>query len=134
MSTAATYRYPELRTRVQSSFIDLVLIIALMFVISALLEDFAHVPDWVRISLFVGLFVIYEPICITLGCTLGNFLMGIRVRSATDPSKRINLLQAFVRYPIKIVLGWISFLTIHSNPMKRAIHDLAAGSVMVSRQ
>ena len=36
-----------------------------------------------------------------------------------------------IRYPVKLLLGWISFLTINSNPKRRAIHDLASGSVMI---
>jgi uncharacterized RDD family membrane protein YckC len=44
------------------------------------------------------------------------------------------MLQAFFRYVLKISLGWISFLTMHSNSQRRAIHDFAAGSVMIKKQ
>ncbi len=124
-------KYPELKDRVQSTFIDTILIIALMFLFATILEKFENVPDWIRIVLFVGLFVVYEPVCTTFGCTLGNYLKGIRVRKDTDTTKRIAIFQALLRYPIKIFLGWISFLTIHGNPRRRAIHDLVSGSVMV---
>jgi uncharacterized RDD family membrane protein YckC len=102
-----------------------------MFVFAALIDKFEHVPDWVRMAMFVGLFVVYEPLFMTLGCTLGNYIKGIRVRKVEDPSKKINILQAILRYPIKFMLGWLSFLTIGSNPQRRAIHDLVAGSVMI---
>ena len=46
-------------------------------------------------------------------------------------TKKINILQALIRYILKVGLGWISFLTIHSNKERRAIHDFAAGSVMI---
>ena len=124
-------KYPELRDGIQSTFIDLILIIILMWAFAGILEKFQNTPDWVRILLFVGLFLIYEPLGTTLGCTLGNYLKGIRVRKDTDSTKRINFLQAIIRYPIKVVLGWISFLTINSNPKRRAIHDLLSGSVMI---
>lgn len=123
--------YPELRARIQSTFIDTILLVILMYAFSVILDKFEHVPDWVRMTLFIGLFMVYEPLCMTLGCTLGNFLMGIRVRKYSDTTRKINILQAIVRYPIKFVLGWVSFLTIHSTPKKRAIHDLASGSVMI---
>jgi uncharacterized RDD family membrane protein YckC len=67
----------------------------------------------------------------TLGCTLGNYIKGIRVRQISDTSKKINLIQALIRYPVKVMLGWFSFLTIGSNSKRRAIHDFAAGSVMI---
>lgn len=124
-------KYPELTDRIQSTFIDTILLIVLMFLFANILDKFDNVPDWVRMLLFAGLFIAYEPVCMTFGCTLGNYLKGIRVRKQSNTQERINILQAMVRYPVKIFLGWISFLTIHSNPKRRAIHDLASGSVMI---
>ena len=114
-------KYPELKLRIQSTFIDLILVVILMFAFASILEKFQDVPDWVRIVLFAGLFIVYEPLSMTLGCTLGNYLNGIRVRKEADSTKRITVLQAIIRYPIKVALGWISFLTISSNPRRRAI-------------
>jgi len=124
-------KYPQLSDRIQSTFIDTILIIIMMFVFASILDKFENVPDWVRIVMFVGLFIVYEPLCMTIGATLGNFLKGIRVRKYSDSTKRINIFQAIIRYPIKVLLGWISFLTINSNPKRRAIHDLVSGSVMI---
>lgn len=124
-------KYPQLTERIQSTFIDTFLIIVLMFVFASILDRFDKVPDWVRITMFAGLFIAYEPFCMTFGSTLGNYIKGIRVRKNADPTKRINIFQAIIRYPIKVILGWISFLTINSNPKRRAIHDLASGSVMI---
>jgi uncharacterized RDD family membrane protein YckC len=124
-------RYPSLVSRLQSSFIDLILIIILMFVFSTVLENFTAVPNWIRIALFVLLFVAYEPLCTSLGFTLGNFIIGIRVRKEENTSKRITIFQAIIRYIFKFALGWLSFVTIHGNPQKRAIHDIVAGSVMI---
>jgi len=125
--------YPYLGDRVQSTFIDTVLLIVLMFIFSAILDRYNQVPDWVRMAMFVGLFVIYEPVCMTFGCTVGNYVKGIRVRKVSDSSKRINILQAYLRYPVKVLLGWMSFLTINSNAQRRAIHDIVSGSVMVKK-
>jgi uncharacterized RDD family membrane protein YckC len=123
--------YPLLMDRFQSTFIDTILIIILMFAFASVLDKFPNVPDWVRIVMFVGLFIVYEPLCMTIGATLGNYVKGIRVRKNSDSTKRINFFQAIIRYPIKVLLGWISFLTIHTNPQRRAIHDLVSGSVMI---
>ncbi len=124
-------KYPELKDRIQSTFIDMILILVFMFVFTGILDNFDNVPDWVRIVMFAGLFIAYEPLCMTFGATPGNYLKGIRVRQNSDSTKRINIFQAIVRYPVKVFLGWLSFLTIHSNPKKRAIHDLLSGSVMI---
>ena len=123
--------YPELKDRIQSTFIDTILLVILFFVFASILDKYENVPVWLRVTLFAGIFVIYEPLCMSLGCTAGNYLKGIRVRQHADTRKRINILQAIIRYPIKVLLGWVSFLTIHSNPERRAIHDLASGSVMI---
>jgi uncharacterized RDD family membrane protein YckC len=124
-------KFPPLSDRIQSTFIDSILLVILMFAFASILDKFENVPDWVRIVMFATLFVIYEPLCTTLGFTLGNYIKGIRVRKYSNTTKKINFFQAIVRYPVKVVLGWISFLTINSNPHKRAIHDMASGSVMI---
>jgi uncharacterized RDD family membrane protein YckC len=135
MSTIAAnqYEYPTLSDRVQSTFIDSMFIIVMMFVFASLLEKLGTAPDWIRIVLFFSLWAVYEPLCTTLGFTLGNYAKGIRVRSFYNPDIKINFLQAFGRYVIKITLGMVSFLTIHSNKERRAIHDFAAGSVMIKK-
>jgi uncharacterized RDD family membrane protein YckC len=123
--------YPELKDRIQSTFIDFIFLMVLLFVLASLLDKYENAPDWVRIAMFVGLFIVYEPLSMTFGCTLGNYIKGIRVRKFEDASKKINIFQALIRYPIKFLLGWVSFLTISSNPQRRAIHDLFSGSVMI---
>ncbi|WP_316847937.1 RDD family protein [Pedobacter psychrodurus] len=124
-------KYPSLVERLQSTFIDTIVIIILMVCFSNVLDGFNNVPEWVRILLFAFLFVIYEPLFMTFGCTIGNYVKGIRVRKNEDIHQKINIGQAILRYPIKLSLGWISFLTINSNLQRRAIHDLASGSVMI---
>ena len=123
--------YPLLGDRVQSTFIDSILLVILMFIFASVLDRYENVPDWVRIALFIGLWAVYEPVCTSLGCTVGNLIKGIRVRQHDGVTKRINIFQALLRYVLKIALGWVSFLTIHSNKERRAIHDLMAGSVMI---
>jgi len=129
--------YPELKTRVQSTFIDIVLMAILMFV-AAWILDKAGVGDeeesaTMKAIVFIGIWGIYEPLSTTLGATLGNYLMKIRVRKVSDSGKKLNLLQAFVRFAFKFSLGWLSFLTIHFNNQRRAIHDIVAGSVMLEK-
>ena len=119
-------KYPQLIDRIQSTFIDTVLIIILMFVFASILDRYENVPDWVRIVMFAGLFIVYEPVCMTFGFTLGNFIKGIRVRKDSDSTKRINLFQSIIRYPVKILFGWIwvAFMLLHiSGAVENWVHN-----------
>lgn len=127
----AEVEFPTLSDRVQSTFIDSLFIIILMFLSASILEKYENAPDWIRIALFFGIWGIYEPLCTSFGFTVGNYAKGIRVRKASNPQMKINIIQAIFRYLLKISLGWISFLTMHWNPQRRAIHDFAAASVMI---
>lgn len=123
--------YPTLVTRFKSTFIDLLVVILAMGISSFILDKFDNVPDWVTIVLFVGIWIMYEPLCTSLGATVGNLLMGVGVRRVADTDRRISFPAAVFRYAFKTLLGWVSFLTIHSNKERRAIHDMVGGSVVV---
>jgi uncharacterized RDD family membrane protein YckC len=127
-------KFPSLLDRIQSIFIDLLVLLLSMVIVSSVLSNFSNVPDWVRIFLFVSLFFLYEPLCVSYACTVGNLVKGIRVRSYNDPHRRINIPQALVRFLFKSALGWLSFVTIHADDNKRAIHDLISGSIVVRNQ
>ena len=125
-----TETYPSLSRRIQSTFIDSMLILILVIVFMNSTEGVKNMPDWIKV-VFIVLLGSYEPLFQTFGCTLGNYMRGIRVRNFENTSKKINLLQAIIRYPVKLFLGWISFLTIHGNPKRRAMHDIISGTVMI---
>ena len=131
METSIALRYPTIAKRVQSIFVDLLFIVILMFAAAKIIDLFGDAPDWVRIVLFLGLWGVYEPFCTAYACTIGNYLLKIRVRKINHPAERINLFQAYMRYIFKSSLGWLSFLSVHTNEERRAIHDLVAGSVMI---
>ncbi len=127
--------YPDLKTRIQSTFIDAVLMVGLMFLAATILDKMNPSQEeedgMLRAIIFVSIWGVYEPVSMVLGATLGNYLMKIRVRQYGNTGKRINLFQAYIRFAVKLLLGWISFLTIHGNKERRAIHDFAGGSVMI---
>jgi len=130
-------QYPELKTRVQSTFIDGILIFVLMFA-AAWLLDKSGIGDerengLIKAIIFVSIWGIYEPLSTTLGATLGNYLMKIRVRNVNSEGKKLNIFQAIIRFVFKFSLGWLSFLTIHFDNKRRAIHDLVAGSIMLEK-
>src|SRR6266542_4725243 len=89
-------QYPSLSDRFQSLLVDSIFIIILMFVFASVLENFENPPNWIRVALFFAIWSIYEPLCMTLGFTIGNYLKGIRVRQVNNINKRIN---PHCRYP-----------------------------------
>lgn len=124
--------FPTLVKRIQSSFIDLLFIVLLMLPASRLLDSLGEgAPEWINIVIFLALWGVYEPLCTAIGCTVGNWVTGIRVRRSADIRKKIPIWAAYARYALKCLLGWLSFITIHFNPERRALHDLGAGSVVV---
>ena len=125
-------QYPTLLERIQSAFIDTIFIIIVIITFVNITDKY-NLPDSLKI-IFICILIAYEPIAMTFGCTLGNFIKGIRVRNDSNPLKKINIFQAILRYFIKIILGWVSFFTIHSNPKRQAIHDLISGSVLIKKK
>ena len=116
--------------RTKSSTIDTLFLITLAFVIAGILSNFENVPTWIRVTLFSCL-VMYEPICITFGATIGNHVMNIRIRRSSNDSKKLNILRSVIRFVSKLIFGWISYVTVFKNPRKRAIHDLITGATTI---
>ncbi|WP_207632507.1 RDD family protein [Foetidibacter luteolus] len=124
-------QYPSIGDRIQSIFIDSTLLILAMFALSSLLDEYENPPEWIRIVFFFAIWGIYEPVCTIIGGTIGQLVKGIRVRRYSNPERRINIFQAMFRYIFKIAFGWLSFITVHFNEERRAIHDIFSGTVMV---
>ncbi|MBD1430458.1 MULTISPECIES: RDD family protein [Sphingobacterium] len=130
MDEIEEFEFPTLLTRIQSSVIDFGVILIIIFVFSQL-SDSINFPDWIRGFALLFVFILYEPTLQTLGGTIGNRIKGINVRKNQDVERKINFFQALIRFIVKVLLGWVSFLTIHNDYRKRAIHDLVAGTVML---
>jgi uncharacterized RDD family membrane protein YckC len=127
-------QYCTLTDRVKSIVIDSLFLILAMLAFSSVLDMFNDPPVWARVVMFVAIWFLYEPVCVAYGCTIGQYIMHIRVRSAKDTSEHIHIILSYIRYIIKLLLGWLSFLSIAINPQKQAIHDMAVESVMIKVQ
>lgn len=79
------------------------------------------------------LLLCYEPLLTSYACTLGQALMRIRVRTP-DELRKIDVAQGFARMVVKYLLGIISFLTVPARKDRRAIHDLAAGTIVIEAE
>ena len=127
----SSIEYPSLVTRVQSNAIDGILILIVMFAFASILGDNETIPGWGKALLFLSFWFLYDPICTRYAATLGNYMMGIRVRRVDDYTQKISLTNAYVRILVKAFLGGWSFISVHFNPRRRALHDLVAKSIMV---
>jgi hypothetical protein len=132
METEMQQIYPPLIRRFQSLFIDQMFIIFCMVMLSKIFSNESEESTGaLRGILLIALFFAYEPFCMAFGCSLGNYICGIRVRQFMDHSKRINIINSYARFIVKICIGVISFFTVTSDEYKRAMHDQVARSIML---
>ena len=125
--------FPTLVTRVKALFIDLIIMLIIFTGTTLFIDTFGEIPNFVKGSIAIFMFYLYDPILTSFtGSTLGHKIMKLKVRKYKDPEKRISLSQALLRFITKGLLGWFSFLTVTGNKRKRAIHDIASGSIIMS--
>ncbi len=89
--------------------------------------------EWAKAIVFILVVIMYEPVSMRIGATLGNYITGIRVRRLADTSRTINLFQSFTRYGTKIFVGWLSCFTILFNKQRRALHDMVGESIVIEK-
>lgn len=124
------FEYPTILRRYMATFIDGLLIIFLLIFVSYVFQYESSIVTGTRVIIILGLFFIYEPFCTSKLCTLGQKVMGVRIRQQLNLEK-ISLASAYIRLFIKILLGIISFLTIPVTRDRKAIHDFAVGSIVI---
>src|SRR6185503_3147935 len=113
------YELPTLTDRVKSTLVDAVLIFLLMGLVSEVFNFFPNVPDWVRITVMI-MMILYDPICTSTTCTVGQKLAGVRVRNFEklhfeDREERIGFLRATLRIVVKAVLGSATLISFFLN-------------------
>jgi len=120
--------YPNLLRRYLGAVIDLITIILIVVLIGQL-KLFEGNKE---IGVFVFLLVLanYEPILTTFLCTAGQAAMRFRVRDVATGT-RAPIWRLYIRVVVKAMLGIVSFLTLPARQDRRAIHDLAAHTLVV---
>ncbi|OEK08358.1 hypothetical protein A8C32_02595 [Flavivirga aquatica] len=125
-------QYAPISTRIKALVIDTIVLIILMYSASEIFNLIENTPDYIRIIIFFALFLLYEPILISLyGATVGHFFNDIVVKQENDETKNINIVFAVARFITKSLLGWISLIIVNGNDKKKAIHDYIAKSVVL---
>jgi len=121
--------YPTILRRYLSTVIDGWLILTILFILPYFIEDKENTLYFRLIMVAIMLFG-YEPLFTSKLCTLGQKIMGVRIRTFGNYQK-LNYPAALLRVTIKGFLGIISFFTIIFSKDRRALHDYASGSIVI---
>lgn len=133
-------KYPGTFRRSLATLIDLIVLVTAV----SYLIRYPLFPDlpWSNAALISFIVLAYEPLLSTCLCTLGQALMGTRIRRA-EGFTRISPGMAYHRFALKYVASIFgTFGAVSSHGLARigvwpdgdhrAIHDLSAGTVVVS--
>ncbi|MFS4456294.1 RDD family protein [Maribacter sp. 2304DJ31-5] len=124
--------YALLPDRVKAAFIDSLIMVAAMYATTEIFALFEEVHVIFKIISVAFIFALYEPLFISFyGGTIGHSYMGVTVKRDSDSGKNVIFPLALLRFILKYTLGWLSFLTVTGHERKKAIHDLAANSVVL---
>lgn len=124
--------YPKLPDRIKATVADMLVLLVLMASTTYLFAAFENVPDSARMVAFVFVFGLYDPLFTSIfGGTIGHMIVGIRVKRQANQERNILFPKAVIRFIVKVMLGWISLLTVTGNNERKAIHDFAANSLVV---
>jgi uncharacterized RDD family membrane protein YckC len=120
--------YPSLLRRIIALNIDIFILLALFFAFSRspLYDPANKKPIYWPLLLLL----LYEPIFTAYLCTLGQWAVGARVRTV-NTYKHVPLWRAFIRLLVKDSLGIISFVLMPRQKQRRALHDLASGTIVI---
>jgi uncharacterized RDD family membrane protein YckC len=127
------YQYPNILRRYFATLIDGILVLIVLIMISYTLRGESNISTVLRVAVIIFMFFVYEPICTSRFCTLGQKLTGIRIRRRFL-HERISIPAAYLRIIVKVFLGIISFFSIPFTKNKRALHDFAVGSVVIFKK
>ena len=124
--------YAELMDRIKAAFSDMIVLVILIFLVTSIFSSYENVPTEARIGAFFGIFILYEPLFISLfGGTIGHFANGLRVKRSTAINRNIVFPLSIIRYGAKMLLGIISLFSISANAEGKAIHDIIVNSVVI---
>lgn len=120
---------PTIPRRYATTVIDGLLILAVFVVPTTVLPDI----EFSRVLRIIGagaMLFLYDPIGTGRYVTLGQWITGVRVRDFKT-GQPIGIPRAWGRIIVKALLGIISFLMIPFSGGRRAVHDIATGSIVV---
>ena len=105
----------------------------MMILVSYLFQNNSQVTIYARVVTILFLFFVYELLCTSKYCTVGQKMTGIRVRSMFM-RHNISIPKAYLRIITKLLFGILSFFTIPFTKKKRVVHDIIAGSIVIENE
>jgi len=125
-------QYGTLINRLKAILIDVLVLVGLCMIATAIFSRIGYVSDTIRMVVFIFIFLLYDPLLTSIfGATIGHLIIGLRIRRAKDITRKLIFPMALIRFIIKGTLGFISLMTISTTKKNRAIHDIVAGSVVL---
>ncbi|GAB4284797.1 MAG: signal peptidase I [Marinilabiliales bacterium] len=125
-------KYPIMSKRISALFFDIIIYVLLFQLADQIFTMTGSDNKLIKVVLFLGFGILYEGLFTSiLGCTIGHFIMNIRVKQIDNETKNIGIIHAILRVIFKAAFGIISFFSVSFNKERRAIHDYVAKSVVV---
>ena len=125
-------QYGTLINRLKAILIDVLVLVGLCMLATAIFSKIGYVSDTIRMVVFIFIFLLYDPLLTSIfGATIGHLIIGLKIRRAKDITRKLIFPMALIRFIIKGTLGFISLMTISTTKKNRAIHDIVAGSVVL---
>jgi len=125
--------YPGILRRYFATIIDATFILTLVILSGYVFQHESETATSIKVFILLFMFFVYEPLCTSFFCTIGQKITGIRVRNITNQDK-ISLFKAYIRIITKLFLGIISFFTMPFSKRRRAIHDFIVGSIVINQK
>jgi len=123
---------PTLVHRIKALVIDTLLILLIFTLTSLTIGDIGGIAVYFKVAVLIFCFLVYEPLLVSIrGATVGHSIMGLRIKNIQDRRKNIHFIYAVIRLFFKLLLGWISLITVLTNKNKRAVHDMLSGAIVL---
>jgi uncharacterized RDD family membrane protein YckC len=128
--------YPGVTERLKAAGIDIILMVANMFLVFFVFESLGqNIPDNIRMIAFIFIVYLYDPVFTSFfGGTLGHLICGICVKRYKYQDSNVFILVALFRFIVKSLFGILSLVSFMNNPKGRALHDIAAGTIVIYRK
>ena len=126
-------KYPVLVRRYLAALIDGAVLMFSFWLVGYTIQALGYKPNEASLWLYAIPLFLYEPTLSSKLFTLGQFMLRFRVKKDNEETN-IALWQAYTRVIFKIILGWVSFMTLPARADRKAIHDIVAKTIVVNVQ
>lgn len=128
---AKPHEYPSAGRRIKAAVVDGALVFGVALLVLLITRGLTSQPVAVRIAVFVGIPVLYEPLLVAIrGQTLGHARFNLQVVTV-GTAGRVGLFRSFARWLTKLVAGWWSMLLMLTTTRRQAVHDAVSLTVVV---